>query len=151
MRLTISKTAQKELDAFDAKGFPPYFCETLLPFMRDHLLACEKAHTFTLRNEDHVIAVGGFVMLWEGVAEVWVAIQDKEFAKRHLRKVITAFQSMLDAVATSSSIRRLQCTVLADHLPSQRFIEALGFDAEGVLEGYGIDGSDHILYSRLFV
>lgn len=149
MKLRVAKCRQEDLDSFDAGAFPAYFCEGVLPALRQTLLSTEKTHSFSVFADDKLVAVGGFVILWRGVAEVWVAISNKDWAKKNLRKVIAAFTMTMNDVSLSAGLRRLQCTVRADSPASIRFVEGLGFESEGLLVGYGVDGADHVMFARV--
>ena len=65
------------------------------------------------------------------------------------RKAVKAVRTFLDDVSERESLRRVQATTHADFDRGRRFLEWLGFKNEGVLQGYGPDGSDHIIYARV--
>lgn len=148
--ITITKCTPKLLKDFRLDPLAPGYQEGLLRSLKEVLLKRKKAHTFALVVDGTVVAVGGLVMLWDGVAEIWLGVGDVEWAKKHTRKFVGICTQMVDSTAKAAGLRRLQCTTVADSKMSCRFVEALGFISEGQMPGYGVDGSNHVRYAKLY-
>ncbi len=106
-----------------------------------------KLIAFSLINEGQVIVVGGIYEIWPGVGEA-VTIMSKQAYK--YRK--SMFAAVLRGLRTGIKIgqyRRVQATVKADFDAGINFVEALGFEREGLMRSWGPDGSDFLMYARL--
>jgi len=55
----------------------------------------------------------------------------------------------LDAIIRDNKIRRVQASVSVVDDVAVRFAEWMGFDEEGVMRAYGLDGSDYYRYARV--
>ena len=102
---------------------------------------------YSMIDDGHLVAAAGLYKVWEGVGEAWLLPSSRLLAKP--RKAVKAVRSFLDEISEREGFRRVQATTHADFIRGRRFLEWLGFENEGVLRGYGPDGSDHIIYSRI--
>jgi RimJ/RimL family protein N-acetyltransferase len=46
-------------------------------------------------------------------------------------------------------VQRIEASSEVSFKPGCRWLELLGFEAEGVMKAYGIDGADHMRYARV--
>tara|TARA_Y100000310_G_scaffold342008_1_gene443311 strand:- start:1180 stop:1599 length:420 start_codon:yes stop_codon:yes gene_type:complete len=94
-----------------------------------------------------IIACGGVARICPGVGEAWLVAsglvhRNKLYFHRFCRaQLITA--------CTALYLHRVQAVVQVKHRFGHRWIKSLGFQAEGVLRRYALDGGDSIIYSRL--
>jgi hypothetical protein len=92
------------------------------------------------------IACGGILPLWKGVGEGWVvtsSLVEKypiTFAKTIWRETIRLIKSM--------DLERIQTVVDAEHTVSQRWVERMGFESEGLMKKY-LGGRDFIRYALI--
>lgn len=100
---------------------------------------------WTLRTDGVILAIVGFVELWQGVYEVIVYPS----VHTHKRPVDYVFRirRYLNAIARGFHMRRQQTVSLADE-PTDRWMRALGFQLEGTLKAYTIEGRDCRLWAR---
>lgn len=92
-----------------------------------------------------LVAAGGVVPLWEGVAEGWIlACEPFKSNKKMVYKLIKKY--MVDAVAAYS---RIQIVVRKDNMTTIRFAEALGFVNEGLMRKYDVQGNDYYRMARV--
>ena len=107
----------------------------------------EVGMSFTGLVNNKPIAAGGVFPLWDGVAEGWVlATKDifnyPIFCAKHIKK-------RTEIIIKTNHIKRLQTSVKADCEVALRFASWLGLKPEGLMKGYGPDGSDFIRYARI--
>tara|TARA_E500000331_G_scaffold30829_1_gene25879 strand:+ start:2501 stop:2953 length:453 start_codon:yes stop_codon:yes gene_type:complete len=107
----------------------------------------EVGMSFTGLVNNKPIAAGGVFPLWDGVAEGWVlATKDifnyPIFCAKHIKK-------RTEIIIKTNHIKRLQTSVKADCEIALRFAGWLGLKPEGLMKGYGPDGSDFMRYARI--
>jgi hypothetical protein len=100
-----------------------------------------------MTDKDEIIACGGVVLLWPGVAEAWALTSDL------VAQYALAFHR-ISKVTVSSAIQfwklhRVQAVVHSRHEVSQRWVKRLGFKREAILTRYGADQSQYIMYALL--
>lgn len=96
------------------------------------------------KNGD-IMAIVGFYIMWEGVADVF-AIPSKNVNAKvsyvlHVRRE-------LDRIMIEYNLRRLQTFSLDDD-QTNRWMEILGFKKEGTLEKFSSKGDDYNVWARL--
>jgi RimJ/RimL family protein N-acetyltransferase len=102
--------------------------------------------TFTILENDRPIAIVGYTLVWESVAEVWSILDDSicQMPVAFARKMKRLLNHATDVMA----LKRLQMNVRASDPVSKRFVEFLGFKKEGLMSKYGPDLVDYYLYGR---
>jgi len=86
----------------------------------------------------------GSAFLWPGCCEVWFNLISRD----KVLSTVKAFKRTIALQAKEFNIRRMHATVKCESKVATRFIEALGFEFEGVLRKYNPDGSDAAIYAR---
>lgn len=105
---------------------------------------------FTAEFEGKIVGVGGMIILWEGVGEMWLMLTAD--CKREGVFGIMAFETIRNKVnelIVEYKMRRVQCTVRIDFPKAKRMVEALGFRQEGIMLEYCPDSCDVYLYARI--
>ena len=95
-----------------------------------------------------VIASAGIKKIWDGVGEGWVLAKNEIY--NYPITIAKAIKQNFDYVATSNNIKRVQTAVRADYGIGIRFAKWLGLKNEGLMKHYGMDGSDHYRFARIF-
>jgi hypothetical protein len=108
----------------------------------------EKDMAFTCVINDKVIASAGIKKIWNGVGEGWVLATDKIW--NHPVAIAKAIKQNFDYVAKSNNIKRVQTAVRVDYGIGIRFAKWLGLTNEGLMKNYGMDGTDHYRFARIF-
>ena len=92
------------------------------------------------------VACFGYVKLWEGVAEMWLLIEERgrQFGKSLTRGAI----GFRDYAVITENLHRLQITVRCGDIRAVAWAQAIGFKQECRMPGYGPDRSDFYLFSR---
>jgi len=99
-------------------------------------------------HNGHLVGAGGIIPIWDGVAECWLVGGWR--LGSHKVSAVRALTVTLARLVKEQQLRRLQAIVRADWDQAVRFVEFLRFEREGLLRGYGPDGSDHYVYARIF-
>jgi len=92
------------------------------------------------------VACFGYVKLWDGVAEMWLLIEERgrEFGKTLTRGAI-AFR---DYAVITENLHRLQITVRCDDIRAVKWAKVIGFLPECVMHQYGPDKASFYLFAR---
>lgn len=98
-------------------------------------------------HNGHLVGCGGIIPIWDGVAECWLVGGWR--LGTHRLSAVRALTATLARQVKEQQLRRLQAVVRADWDEAVRFVEFLRFQREGLLRGYGPDGSDHYVYARI--
>lgn len=102
---------------------------------------------FTGLIEGRVVGCAGVRPMWAGVGEAWAV-----FSLEALDRPAALFRAAargLAALENARGLRRIQATCHADHAAGARFLQALGFEREGLLRRYGLRGEgNYHLYAR---
>lgn len=98
---------------------------------------------FTLAEGEDVVVCAGLVNLWDHRAQAWALVSGA--AGRHFVRIFRAMRSFLDLQET----RRIEATVDARFDQGHRLMRMLGFQHEGLMRAYLMDGRDCDLYARV--
>ena len=98
-------------------------------------------------HNGHLVGCGGIIPIWDGVAECWLVGGWR--LGTHRLSAVRALTATLARQVKEQQLRRLQAVVRADWDEAVRFVEFLRFQREGLLRGFGPDGSDHYVYARI--
>lgn len=105
---------------------------------------------FTALFEGNIVGVGGMIILWDGVGEMWLMLTAD--CKREGAFGMIAFEAIkkkVDELIKEYKMKRVQCTVRIDFPKAKRMVEALGFRQEGIMLRYCPDGCDVWRYARI--
>jgi hypothetical protein len=115
----------------------------MIPGLLDAYETLEGSHTF--RHEGRIFACGGVLKLWEGMGEAWFVLADD--IDLPVFSVCAIVKDYVDSLI-GTKYRRLQATIKCDDDKAIRFIEWLGFEREGFMRQYGVEGADYYIYAR---
>jgi hypothetical protein len=100
---------------------------------------------YTLVADDVIICCAGVVNQRPKVGECWlIASAHFNEYKYLICKTIKNFLKMVDTF-----YHRLQMSVKVDFKEAQQFAEYLGFECEGLMRKFDINGADYFLYGRV--
>jgi hypothetical protein len=94
------------------------------------------------------IIVAGFDMIRPGVWQDWLFSTPEAWDALHWRSVTKICKKAMDALLRTDA-HRLQCVSLASRIHAHRWYRPLGLTLEGTLRGYGVNGEDALMFSRL--
>lgn len=102
---------------------------------------------YTLTFNDEVLAVGGVHVMWFGVGEGWLLVSPKALQKPVALARYT--KKLLHVIMKKEAIRRIQASVHVDDERAFGFAEWLGFEYEGLMKKYGVEGDDYFRLARI--
>lgn len=104
--------------------------------------------SYTMMEDGLPILIGGIIILWAGVGEVWAVV-----TRRAAEIPITTHRTSvryLEIMSREAGIVRAQCVVRSDFETGKRWVKSLGFRLEGLLRKYGKSGEDYLRYARIY-
>lgn len=93
-----------------------------------------------------IVACGGFVILWPGLAEMWLTV---DIDTATLPGVPLKLHRQLDEWIAQHGLDRVQSTTPVEWETGARFLEFLGFKKECVMKKFGPRGIDQYLFARV--
>jgi hypothetical protein len=93
------------------------------------------------------VACFGAVDVWNGVAEMWLLIEDR--GRSYGKTLTRAAIGYRDFIVIAKNLHRLQITVNCDDNRAVRWGQAIGFEIESTMKAYGPTGSDYYLMRRI--
>jgi hypothetical protein len=105
---------------------------------------------FTLVDDDSVpICAGGWHEFFPGVWQSWMVGTSEGWA-HHWRSITKASRWVMDGLFQQAGARRLQTNALASRTQAIEWYErSLGMTREGTWRGFGTNGEDVALFSRV--
>lgn len=94
-----------------------------------------------------VVASAGLVPLWAGVAEAWMISGDE--VDRHAIKIARTLRTMLEDTMWQRSIHRAQANIHSRFERALRLAEWLGFENEGLMRRFGVEGDDYFRFAKV--
>lgn len=104
--------------------------------------------SWVLLDGDKPIAAAGFERIRAGVWQDWMVSTPAAWTEPNWRTVTRHVRKAMDAMLKTDA-HRLQCVSLRSRIQAHRWYRVLGLRQEGVLEAYGTDGQDAIMFSRI--
>jgi hypothetical protein len=101
----------------------------------------------TVMDGNQPVAIFGSFTFVPGVYHIWGLISEdvrqKPLAFHRISRELLAFYEK------SAKPRRIQVDVKASYIEGQRWAKALGFEYEGTMKRFGVNGEDFHLYGRV--
>ncbi len=97
---------------------------------------------------EQLLAIIGLAVLWPRGGDVWTIIDDDTKHQRR-RQLVISVRTALDIAQQSLCLQRVQVAIESSAKYSRSWPDALGFDLEGTMRCFGVDGSDYLLYGRI--
>jgi|GEM_PF-3348270 len=91
--------------------------------------------------------IGGIEPVWKGRYVLWSYVS--ELSVGDWRRVLRFTRLRLQRALAQPDVNRVEATALLTHPRYCRFLERLGFLAEGMLLNYSPKGEDMMMYSRV--
>lgn len=141
--MQFRKTTQEDLDFVRQNPFEGAVKN--YPYMQ-----IPKENCYTIIFEGHIVGVGGLIILWEGVGELWLMLT-ADCKKHGLYGLIalSAIKDKIEELIENNNIRRAQAVIRTDFPQAIKMIEFFGFEREGLLKQYCPDKGDIYMYGRL--
>ena len=95
-----------------------------------------------------VVASAGLVPLWPGCAEAWMIGGDK--TEQHAVTIARQLRIRLRDAMWHRDIRRAQANIHHKFEKAIRLAEWLGFENEGLMRQFGVEGDDYYRFALLW-
>lgn len=100
----------------------------------------------TILHDGRILACFGFILLWPGVVEVWCS--PSKYVQQYPRTYVRTVKQYLASIEEMFQPHRIQTTALADELHA-RWMNALGFEFEGLLAAYSTHKRNYCMWSKI--
>lgn len=114
---------------------------------QERIDALLKTEAWTGLADGQIVACGGIISIWPGLAEAWIAVTP--IARQHTHFLYRHVLAFLALVTDEYSLRRIEAHVNADFSRAVVFAERLGFKIDAPLLKYGPNGETFYLMSRV--
>jgi RimJ/RimL family protein N-acetyltransferase len=105
----------------------------------------------TLLINDTVIGVAGVRLFWDGVGHAWLfKVARRQDIIWKAIKIYEIIEKEIEVIREKYKLHRLQATAVAENIIGQKFLKRLGFKEEGLLEMYGEDKADSIMFAKVW-
>lgn len=94
------------------------------------------------RLDGVIIGICGITKVTPYLGEGWAY-----FSPNLPKAQLSAIKAIKDFIHKQKHIRRIQCTVDVYNHKAIRFAKTLGFKPEGILQSYGPEGHDHMMFT----
>jgi len=111
------------------------------------MIMADTPEPVTILVDGKPILVAGVSMLWAGVGESWI-IGSHYFRPNYIFITKQCIKYM-NYFIKKYKLRRLQAITTVGNPELVKFAEFLNFEYEGELRGYGMDGSNQYMFSRV--
>ncbi len=103
-------------------------------------------------DDDKAVAIITVHIYHKGVAGIFIVPDKKAHAekKKTFISSILFMRGILDEIVRKHNLRRVE-TLTIDDKKHNRWMEYLGFLADGTKRSYGLNGEDYIMWSKLWV
>lgn len=103
---------------------------------------------WTIYVDDKPVLVAGFTQIRPGVWQDWLVSNARAWEKDVYVGVSRRVRKVMDAMLKTEA-HRLQCISLRSRIQAHEWYRVLGLRQEGVLEAYGVDGQDALMFARV--
>jgi RimJ/RimL family protein N-acetyltransferase len=139
-----------EVSNFEADDLNTLALSANQAFMGEHIdgdygqrLKTGSTLSVSIKEDGRLLACFGLVPIWAHSSEAWMLASEQ--VSRGTRTLVKTLKSLLQ----SRPELRIQTTVKADFETGLRFVEFLGFELEGRLQRYNVQGQDVYMYARV--
>lgn len=108
-------------------------------------MAQEQAASYTYRVDGNIVAIAGATQIGYRKADVWAMMSPA--AGEVSMTVARHAKELVDTWVNRHGYDRLECQIPIGWVINERFIEWLGFEAEGIMRKAGATGGDVTMYS----
>lgn len=111
-------------------------------------LSLSQGPSWLLCDDEKPIAAAGFELIRKGVWQDWMVSTPEAWSEANWRGTTRYVRKAMN-VMLETDAHRLQCVSLRSRIRAHEWYRVLGLRQEGVLEAYGVDGQDAIMFARL--
>lgn len=140
--VVCSKLPRDSIDQYEAFTGRTFFAEDVAA------MHFQRPRSWVLTADNEPIAAGGYDQLRPGVYQDWLLATEAAFSPAHWKATSRRCKRVMDAMLRTDA-HRLQCVALASRVQAINWYRVLGLELEGTLRGYGVNGEDALMFSRL--
>jgi hypothetical protein len=123
-----------------------WYIQTLSQDVETARILIHQGGAFSVFYDGLCLAVGGLMPKWEGVATAWAIMGSH--ARKHMLGLTRIVKANIDA-HLEFRYHRIETSVQTEFPEGHRWVRMMGFEREGTMRGYGTQGFDCDLYSRI--
>lgn len=138
----LEKLRPEHFDEIEAQESQIYFKNMLITHPEYKKQICQQSIGRAGRLDGVIIAICGITKVTDYLGEGWAY-----FSPSLPKNAIKVIKEIKNFLHSQKHIRRIQCTVDIYNTKAIRFAEVLGFKPESILQSYGPDGHDHIMFT----
>lgn len=133
------------LDLLAWRDFDRDYTRNLPTFIDQVEAFCSTSLAVTAMIDGRITACGGILDLGSGIGYAWMF--GSIYLKQHAIIFIKELRGWMEATATVGNFHRLQTVCHEDDDQGKKWVEALGFIAEGTLRSYDAIKGNYIMYA----
>lgn len=135
------------LDLLEWRPFDKDYTTQLPTFMQQVEAYCEQGFSMTMVEDGRVLACGGILPLYPGIAYAWLF--GSTYLPSRAKTFTRTLQGWMDTTSDTLNLHRLQTVCHVDDVQGKKWVEMLGFIAEGTLRGYDVNQGDYVMYAKV--
>lgn len=116
-------------------------------FDRSLLVEGQRTVGKTLERDGEILATAGVHLMWNGVGEGWALVSPK--VEENGLVFARYAKKMISDIIKSNNLTRVQATIHGSDTVAAKFASWLGFQNEGVMRKYGVNGEDYVRVARV--
>lgn len=117
-----------------------------ISFEQQMQMQAQMGHAITAILHGKPVACFGVVDIWQGVAEMWLLIEERgRKVPIAMTKIAIAYR---DFIVIAKNLHRLQITVKCSDKRAFGWAKLIGFTEEGIMKCYDSNANDFYLMSR---
>lgn len=125
----VLQSAQRDMASYMSRGYG--------------IALAQAGNALTALEQNRVIGCAGVELIWPNRGIAWSLLGEISASE------MLAVHRRVSAFLNEQSLRRIEMTVDASHMPAHRWARMLGFQHEGRLQAYTPEGRDCDLYARI--
>lgn len=135
------------LDLLAWREFDDAYTRKLPTFTEQVEAFCEASMAVTVVADGRILACGGVLPVGSGIGYTWMF--GSVYLREHSLWFVKELHNWLAVTAQTLGLHRLQTVCHVDDAQGIKWVESLGFVAEGTLRMYDALKGDYIMYARL--
>lgn len=135
------------LDLLAWREFDREYTHKLPTFIGQVSMFCDDSMAVSAMVDGRIVACGGVFDMGGGIAYAWMF--GSTYLRQHIVWYVKEVRGWLESIEQTLGLHRLQTVCHVDDAQGRKWVEALGFVAEGTLRSYDALKGDYIMYARV--
>ena len=107
------------------------------------------ADAWACEDNGRLVGIGGIAVYWAGVGEAWIIVMDDNDPEQGAQ-VYWTLAGQLGRIVADKKLWRVEAQVRVDFPEALRLVRLLGFTQECVRKHFAADGTDMILFAKVY-